>query len=300
MRKLLYLLSVLTVVLWNCSPHSDSDFPSALVHFKPYKGNPVFSGTGRNTWDKQIRERGFILFDEGIYKMWYTGYNEDSIKTRYLGYATSPDGLKWSRYPGNPIYTKHWTEDVQVIKYNNRYYMFAEGLHDIAFLMESEDGILWTKTGDLDIRQTNGEPISPGAYGTPSVWIEDGIWYLFYERHDEAIWLATSTNLKTWTNVQDEPVIKRGPESYDKHAVAVDQIIKYQDKFYAYYHATAFDPWRDWTTCVAVSGDLIHWKKYEKNPIISGNRSSGIIVQHDTVFRLYTMHPQIEVFFSSE
>lgn len=297
MRKFIYFLPLVFIFFWGCSGNTDSNFPSILVNFRPFEGNPVFSGTGSNTWDKQIRERGYILFDEGIYKMWYTGYNEDLVKTHFLGYATSPDGLKWTRYPGNPIYTSHWTEDMQVIKTNNRYYMFAEGLDDVAFMMESEDGILWTKTGDLDIRKTNGEPISPGPYGTPAVWIEDGVWYLFYERNDEAVWLASSTDLKTWTNIQDEPVIKRGPEKYDQHAVAVDQIIRYQGKYYAYYHATAFDPWRDWTTCVAVSDDLIHWEKYKKNPIIAGNRSSGIIVQHDSVFRLYTMHPEADLFF---
>src|SRR5687767_2666273 len=34
------------------------DFPSELVEFLPYKRNPVFSGTGINTWDEEIRERG--------------------------------------------------------------------------------------------------------------------------------------------------------------------------------------------------------------------------------------------------
>lgn len=298
-QKAVYIIPFLVVVFLGCAGDQDGDFPPALVNYKPYKGNPVFSGTGRDTWDKQIRERGYILFDEGIYKMWYTGYNEDTVRTHYLGYATSPDGIHWTRYPGNPIYTKHWTEDMQVIKDNSRYYMFAEGLNDIAFMMESEDGILWTKTGNLDIRKVNGKPISPGPYGTPAVWIENGIWYLFYERNDEAVWLATSQDLKTWTNIQDEPVLTKGPETYDRHAVAVDQIIKYKGHYYAWYHATAFDPWRDWTTCVAVSHDLVHWKKYKNNPVIAGDRSSGIIVKQDTVFRLYTMHPEVNLFFSN-
>ncbi len=33
-------------------------FPPEIVDFIPYKNNPVFRGTGTDTWDKQIRERG--------------------------------------------------------------------------------------------------------------------------------------------------------------------------------------------------------------------------------------------------
>jgi hypothetical protein len=50
-------------------------FPAELVDFVPYEQNPVFKGTGADTWDNKIRERGYILKEDGIYKMWYTGYN---------------------------------------------------------------------------------------------------------------------------------------------------------------------------------------------------------------------------------
>ncbi len=50
------------------------NFPEELVHFVPYKKNPVFAGTGSATWDNQIRERGFILREDNAYYLWYTGY----------------------------------------------------------------------------------------------------------------------------------------------------------------------------------------------------------------------------------
>ena len=43
------------------------------------------------------------------------------------------------------------------------------------------------------------------------LWIEGDTWYLFYERGDRGVWLAKSTDRETWTNVQDAPVIARGP-----------------------------------------------------------------------------------------
>ena len=273
------------------------DFPPALVDFVAYEGSPLFAGTGKDTWDRNIRERGYILREEDGYHLWYTGYNKDRTDIKYLGYATSPDGLKWTRYPGNPIFEKSWVEDMCVVKQGNTYYMFAEGRNDIAHMLTSTNKVRWQDHGSLDIRYTTGKPLSPGPYGTPTIWIEDQTWYLFYEREDEGIWLASSTDRKVWINVQDEPVIAKGPELYDRHAVALNQVIQYKGRYYAYYHATAHRPWRDWTTNVAVSTDLVHWKKYPKNPIVTGDKSSGILVHDGARYRLYTMHPDVRVYF---
>ncbi len=275
---------------------SQDEFPVEMVRFIPYEGNPVFQGTDTNTWDKKIRERGYILFEDDLYKMWYTGYR-DNNEAKSLGYATSKDGINWTRYAENPIFNKKWTEDMIVIKADGKYYMYAEGENDIAHLLISDDGINWQEQGDLEIRNTKGE-IIPGPYGTPTVWNEHGKWYLFYERNDEAIWLATSEDHKTWTNVQDDPVIKPGPEKYDAGAVAANQVVKYKGRYYIYYHASSqpMESSVEWTSNVAMSTDLIHWVKYPKNPIVAGDHSSPILVFDGKQYRLYTMHSKVEVY----
>jgi len=174
--------------------------------------------------------------------------------------------------------------------------MVAEGHGDVAHLLESDNRVTWKSLGILDVRQKNGEPLSPGPYGTPTLWKENGLWYLFYERNDGGIWLATSEDMTVWTNVQDEPVIAMGPEDYDKHAVALNQVIKYKGRYYGYYHASAYEDWREWTMNIAVSDDLVHWEKYEGNPIMGNNLSSGFVVETNDGFRFYTMHPEVNVF----
>jgi len=263
------------------------------VKFIPYKGNPVFTGGGDGTWDKMIRERGYILKEDDGYHMWYTGYEKEDHDTKYLGYASSPDGINWKRYAHNPVFTGSWTEDMMVIHSDSLYIMFAEGRGDTAHMLTSADKIHWKDYGSLKIQTTNGQPLSAGPYGTPTVWKENSTWYLFYERNDSAVWLASSPDLKVWRNVQDEPVILKGPEPYDKYGVALNQVIKHEGKYYGYYHGTAFEDWHEWSTNVAVSSDLIHWKKYDKNPIMKENKSSGIIVDDGTRYRLYTMHPEV-------
>ncbi|HEX7014753.1 MAG TPA: glycosylase [Cyclobacteriaceae bacterium] len=279
------------------TPPRTTSYPVEILEFVPYENNPVFTGAGPGAWDEKIRERGYILREDSLYHMWYTGYREGPGEAMHLGYATSPDGLVWTRYEHNPILDSGWVEDMMVVKDDDKYYMFAEGKNDIAHMLTSTDRVTWKDHGPLDIRKADGEPLDEGPYGTPTVWIERGTWYLFYERNDAGIWLAESRDQKTWTNVQDEPVIRPGPEPYDYYGVAVNQIVKYEGKYYAYYHATAFEDWREWSSCVAISDDLIHWTKYEKNPIMGSNKSSPILVYDGYQYRLYTMHDEVNVHF---
>lgn len=276
-----------------CHSTPQPAFPPTLTNFSPYDQNPVFTGTGGDDWDQHIRERGYILKEDSLYHLWYTGYRDSGDTVMHLGYATSPDGIHWTRYAGNPLLPNDWVEDVNVVKSGDTYYMFAEGRNDIAHLLTSTDKIHWTEQGNLDIRYTNGKPLSAGAYGTPAAWLENGQWWLFYERGDLGIWVATSTDLKTWTNVQDDPVIAMGPEPYDKAQVAMNQIVKINGTYYGYYHALASDTSRNWTSCVAASKDLVHWTKYAGNPILQENKSSPILVFDGRQYRLYTMHDKV-------
>jgi hypothetical protein len=183
-----------------------------------------------------------------------------------------------------------------VVPLDGSYQMFAEGRNDIAHRLSSPDGLHWNDHGSLRIRKVDGSPITPGPYGTPAAWFEGGTWYLFYERGDLGVWLATSRDMETWTNVRDEPVIARGPEPYDRGAVALNQVVKRGDYYYGFYHAAAERPWTEWTSNVARSPDLVHWEKYPGNPIVKNNCSSPILVATPTGDRLYTMHPDVKAF----
>jgi hypothetical protein len=279
------------------------EFPAELTCFRPYDKNPIFRGAGGDAWDAKIRERGWIVREGDAWRMWYTGYDASPTAQMMLGYATSSDGLAWTRHPSNPIYRDHWVEDMMVVKQGEIYYMFAEGKDDQAQLLTSRDGLQWKREGALDVRTTNGQSITAGPYGTPTAWFEDGTWNLFYERSDKGVWLARSKDLRVWTNVQDEPVLSPGPESYDKLMIALNQIIRHDGRYYAYFHGSGTpDKPRLWTTNVAVSTDLVHWKKFSGNPLLPEreNKSSGIVVHDGKRFRLYTMHPEVNVHFGED
>lgn len=288
-------LIVLAALLPALSRGQEAPFPGEMVEWVANPVAPVFAGTGGDTWDRKIRERGWILHDGTCYHLFYTGYNENLATKRFLGHATSNDGVRWERDPNNPLTHSGWVEDMCVVRApGGGYWMFAEGEGDIAHRLWSGDLVHWAFQGPLDIRLTSGEPISAGPRGTPFVMRHDGRWWLFYERRDAGVWLATSRDGEVWTNIQDNPVIACGPEPYDQAAVALNQVIARDGWFYAYYHANATRPWGDWTTCVSRSRDLIHWEKYAGNPILRENKSSAVLVEGPgAVHWLYTMHPAV-------
>lgn len=282
-----------TAIAQNTTP----PFPNDLVNFKSVRAEPVFVGAGAGKWDAKIRERGWILHERDRYRMWYTGYDGSKTGTRLLGYASSKDGLNWKRRE-TPLLADVWVEDMIVLKHEGRYLMFAEGRGDQAQLLTSADGLKWIRKGELDVRLANGKPIPVGSFGTPTVYFENGLFNLFYERRDAGVWLARSKDLKVWRNVSDEPVLSPGPAQYDKLMIAMNQIVKRDGWYYAYYHGTgsATKP-RDWCSAVAASRDLIHWTKYKKNPLqpVEQNKSSGIIVGSGRTLRFYTMHDRVDV-----
>lgn len=276
------------------------DFPPELVRFVPYEGNPVFTGAGPGHWDEQIRERGWILREGETYHLWYTGYVQ-RIGPMMLGHATSPDGIHWTRDARNPIHDADWVEDMMVVRDGPRLLMFAEGRGDQAHLLTSGDGIRWHRESALDVRLANGKPIPPGPYGTPTVFKQGETWNLFYERRDQGIWRARSTDLKIWTNVSDEPVLLPGPEAYDGRMIAMNQVIEHEGAYFAYYHGRGEEPDR-WCSCVARSDDLQTWRKYPGNPLFPSaeNKSSPIVVSDGKSFRLYTMHSRVELHLPAE
>lgn len=281
----------------------DTGFPGALVEFGPVSRAPLFAGGGPQAWDRDLRERGWIIRDGGGWHLWYTGSNTEQSPVRRLGYATGTDGLNWTRNDDNPLVRDAWVEDVCIVRRGRCLVMFAEGEEDIAHWLTSTDRLHWRRHGAVDIRRTDGHPIADGPRGTPAAWFENGTWYLFYERGDLGIWLATSRDLCTFTNVSDDPVLACGPEAYDRHLIAMDQIVRYRGRYYAYYHASGLPQGREWSTCIAASDDLVHWVKYRGNPVLPVDpehpgRSSATLVHDGSRNRLYTTHPDVRVRFS--
>lgn len=97
---------------------------------------PVLSA--EEPWEKVAVMCPHVIFDDQamLYRLWYSGgeqYEPDAI-----GYATSRDGLAWTKHRGNPIFERRgdlaWEKDrvtaCQVVSTNKGFVMFYIGFRD--------------------------------------------------------------------------------------------------------------------------------------------------------------------------
>lgn len=138
------------------------------IHWTKYAGNPVLIKGSASEWDNEFIEGPTVIYDSGTYKMWYAGL--DTIANSQptdgkvsIGYATSPDGINWTKYPGNPVLTVgssgSWdsitVQDPCVIQDSNGFHMWYGG-KDATYAhygqqtgyAYSADGTNWTKSGN--------------------------------------------------------------------------------------------------------------------------------------------------------
>jgi predicted GH43/DUF377 family glycosyl hydrolase len=182
-------------------------------------------------WDEYGARRPVVSFDGTTYKMWYLGFRNDG--PRYMiGYATSPDGITWTKHGMNPVMTPGgnggWDEwslsDFTVISDGTLYRMWYGGYAyyaDTARIgaASSADGITWTK-------YTHNPVIVPGASswenqhvfpgpvttnGSTYQMLYSGQGYSYPSEGSRGIGLATSPDGYIWSRYNDNPVLKPGP-----------------------------------------------------------------------------------------
>jgi predicted GH43/DUF377 family glycosyl hydrolase len=188
-------------------------------------------------WDCGWMDTPEIIKDNNGYKMYYYGDSawQFSAISSAMGVATSPDGINWTRFAGNPVLTKGtngewddtWVESPALYfdSLTNTYMMWYNGMDTTTWkvqigLATSSDGFNWIKYP--------GNPVITSGFwgtyddmwlGTPAVLVNEGLFELWYA--------ATSTN------------------SYD----------------------TVFGRFDTLNICYATSTDGIIWTKHLNNPL---------------------------------
>lgn len=172
------------------------------INWIKYAENPVFEKGDSLEWDGFWIESPAILYDSGVYKMWYTGVAYD-WKIR-IGYAISSDGIIWTKYPGNPVldlgtageWEDFWVGVPAVIKTDSVYEMFycgvsqgdlsLEGIDTISIgYATSTDGINWYKHTNNPVLNTFSPPYNPvidsGGPWAPDVVRDSSGYKMWYE-----------------------------------------------------------------------------------------------------------------------
>ena len=261
-----------------------------LVEWKRSSNKPVLGTGPTGAWDEHIRERMWVIHEDGMYHAWYCGWRGVYAKSRpnllHLGYATSADGIRWTKHPNNPVFDKRWTEDICVVKDDNTYYMYAEDESDgktCVHLLTSRNKVNWTPRGQV-LEAVPGSSWEDDWVGTPVVFKVGRKWHMLYEGGAPGyVGLAHSADGIHWVRDEHNPVFTTaGSKHWERDKVVPQSIVRVGERWHLFYHATG-DAWQ---TGVASSRDLIRWKRYRGNPIVKDK--SAVIVESGRSYLLYT------------
>jgi len=149
---------------------------------------PVLSA--EEHWEKVAVMCPHVIYDAPakLYRMWYSGGEQNEPNA--IGYATSTDGLIWTKHKNNPIFTADpknpWEKDrvtaCQVIPQTNGFLMFYIGFRDES---HAQIGVAKSKDGITDWHRLPANPIiRPGQ----NKWDHDAV-YKPYAIYDGKKWL---------------------------------------------------------------------------------------------------------------
>lgn len=148
-------------------------------------------------WEKVAVMCPDVMWDDAarVYRMWYSGgeqYEPDAI-----GYATSPDGLNWTKAKANPVFRadpkqeweKHKVTACQVVRRGQWYYLFYIGFRDVDHaqigVARSRDGVTgWERHPANPIIRPGRDRWDHDAVYKPATVFDGRRWLLWYNgRH---------------------------------------------------------------------------------------------------------------------
>lgn len=206
-----------------------------------------------------------------------------------------------------PFFDQRIASFADVWKQGSTYYMVYEaaGLSpslpgDIG-LATSRDGRTWVKHHKRPILQHSSTGWEQTNIGTPSLWYENGTWYLFYHGYagqDVQIGVATGTSLTNLTKYAGNPIL-RAQSGWDSGTLGVRSIVKQGGYYYMVYEGSTDPPYdtASWSSGLARSTDLIHWTKFSGNPVLPvtgsgfGNDGPAWVKTPDGIQHIYYRGP---------
>ncbi|MEO2018778.1 MAG: hypothetical protein ABGZ53_30900 [Fuerstiella sp.] len=211
----------------------------------------------------QIIQTPFVMFDAATqqFRMWFVsgaGVTNDAsgrkivVNDQRLGYATSPDGIKWAVHD-KPLYRSGRSPSV-IREAPNRYRMWmgstpdfdvaSSGLYGNIYEFHSVDGATWSRSAQPVL-----QPAAPArSVVYPFVIREGDTWYMWHGCHVDGgrfeLFCATSKDGTHWNVDHKRPAFPaaEGKQRFDSRYTSTPCIVRLQDRLLLYYSA------RDWQT----------------------------------------------------
>ncbi len=225
-------------------------------------------------------------------KKYYLIYTGKSLKigiSHKIGIAVSKDLNTWEELDNNPLFNEgkdgEWDSDfvahAYVFKDGSKFYMLYDGskkgnwLESIG-LAESKNLIDWKKYIGNPIFTVATNWWENHHVSRCCVFKKNGMYHLYYAGHDgerERIGMAKGKSLLELKRFSDMPVLDVGKDGeWDEKSISDPRIIKYNNKYLMLY--SGIDKKGIERAGLAISKNLLSWKKYRKNPILDVSAQS--------------------------
>jgi len=223
-----------------------------------YASNPVVGFGSTGSWDSSQLCVPVVIKDGSTYKMWYGGYNGNTMR---IGYATSSDGIAWTKYAGNPVMdvgaANSWESKMvapgTVIREDNEYrlwYQGSNGNHWELGYTSSPDGITWTRhAGNPILRVGAGaNDWDRSELGHFTVVNASGSYHGWFAANNGANWAigyGYSYDGTNWTKYTGNPVLSRNGNGWETHDVMSPWVIFDGTRYQMWYAGVndASSPW---------------------------------------------------------
>jgi predicted GH43/DUF377 family glycosyl hydrolase len=212
------------------------------INWQKYQHNPVLKVGAPGSWDSRYVGYSEIIIIDNTYHMWYGGHDDFSNPSFQIGYATSPDGINWTKYAGNPVFplgdTEEWESATlaggSIFFDGDTFHLWYGGCNNTDFINSrigyatSQDGINWEKHPDNPIFYGSGSWDSV-SITVPCVIVDTSgykMWYQGYDGSDQGrIGYAISSDGINWS-AMDTPVLDIGdPGSWDDQSVVNPHVL---------------------------------------------------------------------------
>lgn len=288
------------------------------VEVTTYEGNPILIKGEAGEWDSGFVFAGHVIYKDGTYHMFYTGGENFAVltKPRAVGYATSKDGLTWTKYANNPILKI----DPSISK---------EGIPHAVPLV---DGNTWSlyfndrvelNESQFIYRATASSPTGPWTIDKQPVLQIGGVrdWdrlidtftvlrtpdqYVLYYTNQaiSGIGMATSPDGITWTKYNDPTTTKppfansdyvftaAEPGAWDSGAII--PAILYTDHGWEMFYDGTSDGGKTWNLGFATSNDGISWNRFGDKPVMAApseyqSKLEGVLIVDNKYYIYHDM-----------
>ncbi|MCD6291337.1 MAG: hypothetical protein J7M34_12600 [Anaerolineae bacterium] len=279
--------------------------------------NPVLDTGEPGTWDATVISEAKVIFDGKVFHMWYAGRNRDEPPAgrhkapMRFGYATSPDGVHWTRYPGNPVLDvgPAGSPDANIVYppfvlFDGEQFRMWYSAHDFKRwsinYATSPDGAHWTRYSGNPLMVAERDGRWDGNYIAEPCVLFNGekfeMWYNGGSERTETLRIgyAWSPDGLKWTRrAEDDWVLDVGPlGSWDDFSVARAHVLFDGERYQMWHEGHDGKHWR---IGYEVSDDGIHWRPGPDNPVLdlgsAGSWDSVNVAEPNVLFdgTLYRM-----------